>query len=64
MTLLDVVLILALIATVGVLVTGIGSMMRGREFDQQHSNQLMFTRVGLHAVVVVLIAIAIFLATS
>jgi len=64
MTLLNVVLILALVATIGVLAIGIGSMMRGRDFDQQHSHQLMFTRVGLHAVVVLLIAIAIYLASS
>ncbi|MDH3689720.1 MAG: twin transmembrane helix small protein [Gammaproteobacteria bacterium] len=64
MTVLTGILVLALIATIAILVTGIGSMTRGGEFDQRHSNQLMFARVGLHAIVVLLIALAIFLSVS
>jgi len=64
MTLLTGILILVLIATIAVLVMGIGSMMHGSDFDQRHSNQLMFTRVGLHAIIVLLIAVAVFLSAD
>ena len=49
---------IALIATVVALVVGIVSMARGGEFDQQHSVQLMFTRVWFQAAAVILIIIA------
>jgi hypothetical protein len=64
MTVLTGILVLVLIATIGILVIGIGSMMRGSEFDQRHSHQLMFIRVGLHAVIVILIGIAVYLSSS
>jgi len=64
MNVLTGVLIVALLATVVVLVIGIGSMMRGRQFDQQHSHQLMFLRVGLHGLVAILILVAIYISVA
>ena len=50
MTILTVVIVIALLATVGTLLWGIVSMAKGGEFDQHHSHQLMFARVGLQDV--------------
>ena len=49
---------IALAATVVVLLVGVVSMARGGEFDRQHSVQLMFTRVSLQGAVFVLIIAA------
>ncbi len=62
MNVLTVILVIALVATVAVLLMGIVSMARGGQFDQQHSHEMMFTRIGLHAVVVVLLLAAIYFA--
>ena len=64
MTLLTVVVILALLSVIGVLVTGVGSMAHGGEFDRKHSNQLMGMRVGLQILAVALILTALYLALS
>ena len=50
--------LIALLATIAVLFIGILSMARGGEFDQQHSVQLMFARVGFQAVTIFLVIIA------
>lgn len=50
---------LGALATVAVLFTGIGSMVEGGEYDFQHSHQLMFARVGVQAVTVLLVLIAL-----
>jgi hypothetical protein len=52
------VVIFALVATVVALFTGLSSMVKGGEYDRQHSVQLMFTRVGFQAVVVILLVLA------
>lgn len=64
MSVLTVVLIVALIATVAALGLGIGSMMRAGELDQRDSNRMMFARVSLHAIVVLLIGIAIYISAG
>jgi len=51
--------IIALFATVVVLFVGIVSMVRGGEFDRQHSVQLMYTRVSIQAVAIILIIVAV-----
>lgn len=50
--------LIALVATIAVLFIGILSMARGGEFDQQHSVQLMFARVGFQAVTIFLVIVA------
>jgi len=62
MNVLTLILVAALIATVAVLIMGIVSMARGGHFDQQHSHEMMFTRIGLHTAVVVLLLAAIYFA--
>ncbi len=58
---LTILIVLALIATVGALGTGVVSMMRGGEFDEKHSTELMFARVGMQGAAVVLLLIALYL---
>lgn len=62
MDILNVVIVAALLMTVGVIGTGIWSMAHGGEFDQKHSTQLMFARVGMQGVTVLLLLLAMFLA--
>ena len=62
MDILNVVIVAALLMTVGLIGTGIWSMAHGGEFDQKHSTQLMFARVGMQGVTVLLLLLAIFLA--
>jgi Hypoxia induced protein conserved region len=50
---------IALFATVVILFAGIVSMVRGGEFDQRHSVQLMYTRVSFQAVAIILIIVAV-----
>ena len=64
MTLLTSVIVIALLATVGTLLWGIVSMAQGGEFDQHHSHQLMFARVGLQGVTLLFLLIALFMAVK
>lgn len=50
----------ALIATVVVLVLGLQSMARGGKYDAEHAEKFMWERVGLQALVVVLLIAAFF----
>ncbi len=61
MELLNLLIVLALIATVASLGWGIGSMAHGGSYDAEHSNQLMRARIGFQAVAVVLLLIVLFL---
>jgi fructose-specific phosphotransferase system IIC component len=61
MDILTVVIILALLLTIAVLFTGIGSMAQGGEFDKQHGTQLMFARVGMQGLTLLLLLIALYL---
>lgn len=56
-----VLIVLGMVATIAVLFTGLGSMVKGGEFDDRHSTQLMFARVGLQAVTLALVAIVVLL---
>ena len=62
MDILNVVIVAALLMTVGLIGTGIWSMAHGGEFDREHSTQLMFARVVMQGVTVLLLLLAIFLA--
>lgn len=56
-------IILALLATIGALGTGIVSMVRGGEFDRLHSTQLMYARVGFQGLALVLLIVALYTAS-
>jgi len=62
MTIMTALVIVALLATVAALVSGIVSMAHGGGFDQRHSHQIMFARVGLQGITLVALLIAFWLA--
>jgi len=62
MNVLTVVIIAALLMTIGLVGTGVWSMAHGGEFDKKHSTQLMFARVGMQALAVLLLLFAVYLA--
>jgi hypothetical protein len=64
MTTLTIVIILAMLATTGALLSGIVSMTQGGKFDQRHSYQLMFVRVGLQGITLLLLIIVLYTATG
>ncbi|MFV2032641.1 MAG: twin transmembrane helix small protein [Gammaproteobacteria bacterium] len=64
MNILSVVIIGALLLTIAVLFTGILSMVHGGEFDRKHSTELMYARVGMQGVTLLLLLLAIFLASE
>lgn len=53
------VVILGMLATVWALLRGIASMVRGGDYDFRHSHQLMFQRVGLQALTVLIVIMAL-----
>ena len=59
---LSVIIIGALIAVLITLVSGVVSMAKGGEFDQEHSTELMFKRVGFQGIAVVLLLVALVIA--
>jgi hypothetical protein len=54
-------LIVALLATVGILFLGLFSMARGGEFNRKYGNRLMRFRVAFQAVAILLVLIIILL---
>ncbi len=64
MSLLTLTVILALIATIVTLAWGVGSMAIGGTYDEKHSEQLMFTRIGIQAFAFVMLLVAVFLTVS
>lgn len=64
MSLLTIIIILALLATIVTLMWGLGSMSRGGKYDETHSEKLMFTRIALQAFAVVMLLIAAYLTTT
>ncbi len=52
-----VLLIVALVATLGVLFAGLIAMARGGEFNRKHGNRLMRWRVALQGMALLLLAI-------
>ncbi|MDX1460430.1 MAG: HIG1 domain-containing protein [Xanthomonadales bacterium] len=61
MDLLTVIIILALLATVVALLFGLTSMGQGGSFDKDFGTGFMWARVGLQAVAVLLLVVALFL---
>ncbi len=62
MKILTLLIVGALVLTIGVIGTGIWSMAHGGEFDRKHSTQLMIARVGMQGVTLLLLLAAFFLA--
>ena len=58
MSLINVFVILALVATVVTLVLGLRSMAIGGEYDRDHSEKFMWERVALQGLVVLLLVAA------
>jgi Hypoxia induced protein conserved region len=56
-------IVLAGIATIGVLFLGLFSMARGGEFNRKYGNTLMRFRVAFQAITIALILIVLFLAS-
>jgi len=64
MNIMTALIVFALLATVAALVFGIFSMAHGGGFDQRHSHQLMFARVGFQGITLVALLIALWLAAQ
>lgn len=64
MSLINFLVIAALLATIVTLVLGLRSMSIGGEYDRTHSEKFMWERVGLQALVVVLLVIAVVLGNT
>lgn len=62
MKLLTLLIVGALVMTIGVIGTGIWSMAQGGEFDRKHSTQFMIARVGMQGATLLLLLVAFFLA--
>ena len=61
MSIVNMLIIAALVATVVVLALGLRSMARGGKYDQEHAEKFMWERVALQALVVILLIAAFFL---
>ena len=59
MDILTVIVILGMLATVWALWRGIASMSHGGDEDFRHSHKLMFQRVGLQALTVLIVILAL-----
>lgn len=55
MNVLTVLLLIAMAATLGVLVLGLASFFKGGEFNRKYSNKLMRARVALQALALLLL---------
>jgi hypothetical protein len=62
MTILTALVVFALLVTIAALVTGVISMAHGGGFDQRHSHQIMFARVGFQGITLVALLVALWLA--
>ena len=62
MNILTLLIIGALLMTIGVIGTGLWSMAHGGEFDRKHSTQLMVARVGMQGITLLLLLAAFALA--
>jgi hypothetical protein len=61
MELMTIVIILALLATIGALLLGLISLGQGGSFDKDFGTGFMWARVGLQAVAVALLVVALVL---
>ena len=63
MTIFTALISIALLAVLGVLITGIVSMFRGGEFNEKYGNRLMRWRVILQFAAIIIMMGALFLAS-
>jgi hypothetical protein len=61
MSVVSVLVIAALVATLLVLWLGLRSMARGGKYDAEHAEKFMWERVGLQALVILLLLAAVYL---
>ncbi|HEX3208804.1 MAG TPA: twin transmembrane helix small protein [Geminicoccaceae bacterium] len=59
MTVLTTLLVIAMFATLGVLIVGLAGFLHGGEFNRKYGNKLMQARVALQAVAVLLLLIVL-----
>lgn len=59
MSMFTTLIIFAMLATMVALISGISSMAHGGEFNRKHETQFMSARVGLQALTVLLLIIAL-----
>lgn len=64
MDLLVVLVLIALIATIGALVAGVVSMGTGGPFDERHATHLMAARLGFQALAFVALLVALAVAAG
>ncbi|MCW8853037.1 MAG: twin transmembrane helix small protein [Gammaproteobacteria bacterium] len=64
MSLLTITVVLALVATVITLAWGLGSMSVGGAYDEKHSEQLMFARIGIQVFAFVMLLAAVYLSVT
>ncbi len=64
MDLLTLVKVACLILTATILIIGVGSMAQGGAFDEKHIEQLMFARVGMQAITLLLLFVALYIANT
>lgn len=64
MSLVNFLVIAALIATIVTLGLGLRSMSIGGKYDLEHSEKFMWERVGLQALVIILLLATIFIGSS
>ncbi len=62
MKILTLLIVGALVLTIGVIGTGLWSMAHGGEFDRKHSTQLMIARVGMQGITLLLLLAAFYMA--
>ena len=61
MTVLTIVIVIALLATVGTLLWELASLRHGGEFDRHLSHQFMFARGGLQDITLLFLLITLFI---
>jgi len=59
---LSTLVVVAMLATLGVLVVGVLAMAKGGEFNRKHANHLMRWRIAFQASALLLLAITLWLA--
>ena len=64
MDILVMAVVMALVLAVGSLIWGLGSMAHGGSYDEEHSEKIMFTRVGIQAIAFALIIVALFISLT
>jgi uncharacterized membrane protein YozB (DUF420 family) len=64
MDVLTMVIIACLALTAIILIIGVSSMAQGGDFDEKHSDQLMLARVGMQAITLLLLFVALYLANT